>query len=598
MRRKSIIFFITWCLAMATFAIPAKRVAVRLEQPDGTSITAYLCGDEHCHFYVNENDKMIIEGEDGFYRIATADEEAAICNRWQEKIELNNMRRAKRTEDKRAETRLRNSELRNSGFGNYGFGNSSLGNSELQNNSSRGRKAFAQRGDYIGQKRGLVILVNFLNLSMKTPNAEVAFDEQFNKVGYSENEHIGSVHDYFYDQSYGQFDLTFDIVGPVRVSKEYSFYGKNDSNGDDMYPGMMVIEACQLADEYVDFSRYDWDGDGEVDQVVIIYAGYGEHAGAARSTIWPHEYELDLAKEFGDGDGAITLDGTRINSYAVSCELSGHTGSIIDGIGTACHEFSHCLGLPDLYDTTGSASGMGDWDLMAAGSYNGPFWSSEVPCGFSAYEREFAGWVNIRELSSPCTVSEMPSLNDEGVAYAIYNDGNRNEFFVLENRQNDRWFEYVGMTEGIHGMLVTHIDYDKEAWQENEVNTSATHQRVAYIPCNGTHASSRGVLFPNRTDKLTNDSHQNCGGTLFNPNVDGSFFMNKEITDIKETDGLISFQFMGGGEDVGIGNTEAEHAEKAEMAEYYNLSGIRTKEPKQRGVYLERRNGVTIKIAR
>lgn len=548
---------------MATFAIPAKRVAVKLEQPDGTSITAYLRGDEHCHFYVNENDKMLIEGEDGFYRIATSDEEAAICNRWQTKIEQSNKRRAKRAE------------------------------ANLRNCDSRGRKAFGKRGNYIGKKRGLVILVNFLNLSMKTPDAEVAFEEQFNKIGYSENEHIGSVHDYFYDQSYGQFDLTFDIVGPVRVSKEYSFYGKNDSFGDDMYPGTMVIEACKLADDYVDFSDYDWDGDGEADQVVIIYAGYGEHAGAARSTIWPHEYELDLAKEYGDGDGAITLDGTRINSYAVSCELCGNTGNIIDGIGTACHEFSHCIGLPDLYDTINGTYGMGDWDLMASGSYNGPFWSGEVPCGFSAYEREFAGWLNFKELDSPCTISGMPSLNDKGVAYAIYNDGNRNEFFILENRQNDRWFEFVGMTEGYHGMLVTHIDYDEKTWQDNEVNTSAAHQRVAYIPCNGTHASSNGVLFPNRTDKLTNDSHQNCGGKLFNANVDGSFFMNKDITDIKESDGLISFQFMGGGEEQN--DISSIEKEQTESTEYYNLSGVRISQPTQHGIYIIRKNGNTKK---
>lgn len=127
----------------------------------------------------------------------------------------------------------------------------------------------------------------------------------------------------------------------------------------------MIIEACQLVDDKVNFKDYDWDGDGEVDQVFVIYAGYGEHAGAPSNTIWPHESSL--------GNRSIMLDGVRINTYACSSELNGNSGQVMAGIGTPCHEFSHCLGFPDLYDTDYSgAFGMSYWDVMNSGSHSGP----------------------------------------------------------------------------------------------------------------------------------------------------------------------------------------------------------------------------------
>jgi M6 family metalloprotease-like protein len=211
-----------------------------------------------------------------------------------------------------------------------------------------------------GKRKGLVILVNFQDTKMMRTHTQTEWNDYFNLKGYSKLNNSGSVHDYFYNQSYGLFDLEFDVVGPVTVSKKMAAYGANDAYGNDVDPAGMVYEACQLAADQVNFADYDWDGDGEVDQVYLIYAGYGEAANSntLANTIWQHEWNLEEAGY------SLTIDGVRINTYGCSSELNGDSGSYMDGIGTACHEFSHCLGIPDLYDTSGNGNyGMDEWDL-------------------------------------------------------------------------------------------------------------------------------------------------------------------------------------------------------------------------------------------
>ena len=339
-----------------------------------------------------------------------------------------------------------------------------------------------------GEKKGLVILVNFANKIMSMSNANEVFDAMFNEIGYDRNDAVGSVHDYFYDQSYGQFNLTFDVVGPVTVSNNYGYYGSNGTslNGGDIKADEMIVEACKLADEQINFADYDWDGDGEVEQVYVIYAGYGEASGGPKNTIWPHESHLEYQES-----GVLTLDGVTINTYACSCELTGGSGTTLNGIGTACHEFSHCLGLPDLYDTGYSGGfGMSYWDIMSSGSHCGPNGHGEVPTGYSAYERQFAGWLELKELDSPCVINDMPSISEEPIAYAIYNDNHRDEYFLLENRQNVKWFSYTGTYEDCHGLLVTHVDYSETAWKNNKVNSSTKHQRMTIIPADMSYGST------------------------------------------------------------------------------------------------------------
>lgn len=570
-----------FCLAsICAFAVPAKRVPFKVLLTNGDSLTVVMVGDENCHYLASFADgtPVVLESE-GVYRLAPEQKEELMKN-WQERLAKRNTRRLER---------------KNKLFANNG---------EMRKAAGRPVSIFT------GKKRGIVILADYEDKSMKPTSTIDEFKNMFNEKGYSKNDHIGSVHDYFYDQSYGQFDLEFDIYGPVKLSKPLSYYGKNDSGGNDMHVGEMTIEVCKLADSAYDINwkNYDWNDDDEVDLVFIIYAGYGEYAGAPSYTVWPHEFSLTECLLFDDGDGPVEFDGVTVDTYAMSCELYGASGSRMSGIGLACHEFSHCLGLMDTYDASYSGGfGMDAWDLMASGNNSGINYNGEVPCGFTAYERAETGWLTLKELDAPCDVENIPSLNDSPTAYVIYNDGNRNEYFIIENRQSAGWFQYVEDYTGFHGLLITHVDYDKQVWADNLINANSKHQRMTIIPAGKKYGTLRGGqyyvseshyaahLFPGKEKaiELTNTSHADCGGALFNNNTDGTKCMNKPITDIVESaDGLISFKFMGGSTAIDdIRNVSDNDAE-----EWFTLDGIKIDKPIRQGIYIVRKNGKTFKI--
>lgn len=533
------------------YAVPARSVPFVAIQPDGTEITLTLVGDEKFHYYLTEDGVPVLQtGEESriSYYYATIREDALIPS------SMMAHSKEKRTTDEKhfiasqTESVLEYIKRKKTAI------------------RQEARSMSAQMGDnplgnvkYTGKKRGLVILVNFADAVMYGANPRERVNRQFNEIGYSDNGHIGSVHDYFYDQSYGQFDLTFDIVGPVSVSHEVSYYGQNDygTGRNDIRIGGLVTEACRQADFEIDYSRYDWNGDGEVEQVFIIYAGYGEASGGYAHTIWPHKYSLSNCKYWGDGEGPLNLDGVKIDTYACSCELTGSSGKTYSGIGTACHEFSHCLGLPDLYDVdyTG-AFGMNKWDIMDSGSYSGPNAIGEVPYGYSAYEKACAGWMELAEIEEEDNYI-LPPVNDFPVAYRIINYGNTNEFFVLENHQSSGWYSYIGSHKAPHGMMITHIDYNAQSWNNNIVNTYRNHMRESIIPADknyGTFISESrnykvteddfaGDLFPGKKNavRFSSKSYYECGGKLFNENIDGSFDLNMTIDNIMEENGIISF---------------------------------------------------------
>lgn len=513
--KKYALVFIMLLVVLTSMAIPARRNTTKeVTLPNGTKVTAVLRGDENGHWW---------ETADGICLLINDDNVATILSDFQMAT-----KRQSAYNKRRKANNVR---------------------------TARSKRLSPIKNSYSGTKKGLVILVNFKNKEMASPNSLEVFNRQFNEKGYSENNHIGSVHDYFYDQSYGQLDIAFDIVGPVTVSQNYSYYGQNDSNGDDKHPCAMVIEACKLADSFVDFSDYDWNGDGEVDQIYILYAGFGENAGAVSSTIWPHEWTLDQGASYGDGTGAITLDGVKINTYAVSSELAGKSGKKINGIGTACHEFSHCLGFPDFYDTSGKNEGWGmdAWDIMCSGSYNGPDYIGEIPCGYTSYERWVAGWLQPTELKSGMDVKAQKSLATTPEAYIIYNDKNSNEYYMLENRQATGWFSYVSDYKAPSGLLILHVDYDNKEWANNMPNAVSSHQRMTIFQANNklgtlgtngyfiTESQYRGHLYPyNSNDSLTNMSKP--AATVYNAQADGSKFMNKGVYNIKKNpDGTISY---------------------------------------------------------
>ena len=297
--------------------------------------------------------------------------------------------------------------------------------------------------------------------------------------------------DYFLDNSYGQFDLTFDVVGPILLEHDYAYYGQDNGGMHDMYAGMMITEACNAADESVDFATYDWDNDGEADQVFVLYAGMGQANGGNENTIWPHESRLTGRPEVGK---VLTLDGIDIDTYGCSCEL-GNTGET-DGIGTICHEFCHCLGLPDLYDTAGVGSmGMGNWDVMDHGSYNA---DGFVPAGLCSYDKIYAGWLTPTPLNTSTEATLRP-LSEGAEAYVIRNEAHPDEYLLLENRQPTLWDAALPG----HGLLALHVDFDLQVWQQNVVNSLSTYLDENGTRIRNTHQRMAPLCADGRADALT-----------------------------------------------------------------------------------------------
>ena len=418
-------------LAMATFAVPAKPGLKRqLTLTDGTTVSATLVGDEHAHYWLGADGKAYQSAGNDVYQSVDLQ---AVKQHGAQRCAAANQRRTRRLAPRKV----------------------------------------GEVGSITGDKKGIIILVNFKDVSFTATQAD--FNNLANTPNYSSGNYKGSMYDYFYAQSDGQFELTFDVVGPVTVSNTQSYYGSNDSEGSDKYPATMVIEALKKADSEVNFADYDWDGDGEVDQVYVVYAGKGEADGGSSNTIWPHEWQLSSAAYYGDGSGAQTLDGVKIDTYACGGELNGQSGSIA-GIGTMCHEFSHCLGYPDFYDTDYSGGqGMFEWDLMDSGSYNDDGYR---PAGYTSYERWVAGWRTPVELTSTTQVNNMPALTENNAtSYIIYNNGNRNEYFLLENRQKTGWDASIPGA----GLLILHVDYSASAWSSNTPNDTPSHQRMTWV---------------------------------------------------------------------------------------------------------------------
>ena len=502
-------------LAMMTLcasAVPAKRGLTKvLTLTDGTTVTARLVGDEHGHYWMADDGKayLSVDGSDVFQPV----DARQVMARAKEKRARENTRRTRKMAQRRV----------------------------------------GEWGNYQGAKKGLIILVNYIDKSFNASNDNALYQRIANEVNFSYGNFKGSMYDYFYAQSDGQFELTFDVVGPVTVSKNMSYYGSNDSSGNDKYPATMVIEAVKLANSQVNYADYDWDGDGEVDQVYVVYAGKGEADGGASSTIWPHEWQLSQAAMYGDGTGAVTLDGVKIDTYACGAELDGSTGSIA-GIGTMCHEFSHCLGYPDFYDTDYSGGqGMGNWDLMDSGSYNG---NGCQPAGYTSYERWVAGWKEPIELTKSQAVTGMKSLQDGGESYIIYNGGNSNEYYLLENRQKRGWDASLPGA----GLLILHVDYDAEVWAANEPNDNPSHQRMTWIAADNQYQYYTYMGSKYYTEEgMANDPfpYGNCNSfsksstpaaKFYNKNSDGTYYMDSSVEQITQNNDsykTISFNFVG-----------------------------------------------------
>ena len=482
--------------ALMLAAVPAKRERCILRLADGSAIEATSMGDEMMHFYQTDDGRCLQCDDDNIAHFVEPD---SLLKRWEAKTIKRQAARAKRFASRRK-------------------------------NSQRTKTM-------TGSKPGLVILVQFPDVPF---HYDVnAFQRFFNEKGYQEDINYGSVRDYFLDASYGQFDFTFDIIGPITMSRPLSYYGGNNSNGDDQHPAVMVAEAVKMIDGEVDFSQYDWDGDGEVEQIFLIHSGHDEAQSRAKNDIWSHAWTLTEAVTENDGTGPVPADGVLIDSYATSSELREKTGTAIAGIGTACHEFSHLLGLPDFYDTVGYNFGMYSWDIMDYGEYNG---EGGTPAGFTSYERMFCGWLQPIELTDPVFIPDMPAITSQPICYILRNNGNQNEYYLLENRQQEAWDKYLSG----HGLLVLHVDYDSNAWELNTVNTNRSHQRMTIVPADDSllRFNTAGDPWPGTSGKTELSDVSAPAWNPFNDNAEGDKLMNHSITEIAEHGGgHISFTF-------------------------------------------------------
>ena len=572
------------CTAMAV-AIPAKRNWTTVTQSDGTKIRVCLTGDERTHFYVTEDNVPLYKTTDNSFCYLKI-ENGKLVNSGVLAHEAN-MRSAKESAaitDMNAASQI--------------AAKSAMAKWRAKTSSMKKTSRMPGKDDkstFKGSKKAPVILAYFSDKSFSKNDDDIKafYNDVLNKEGYSGNGAAGSVHDYFKDMSRGQFDLTFDVIGPVKVSKSATYYGGPSAiMGGTDHIGEFITEAIKNADaKYdIDWKKYDWNGDGEVEQVFVMYAGYGQATGGPTGTIWPNAWTLDEALQNQDGNGGFSLGGVYINQYACSNELYKDSGTTPMGLGVFCHEFSHCMGLPDMYDTSyGTTPTMGDWDLLASGSYNGPQGIGWCPAGWTSYERAYAGWLDLTELQPGDRIKGMKGLEEnDGKAYVIYNDNHKDEYYLLENHKGHGWDAYTPE----QGLLVIHVDYDKKLFDNNIVNTKgeftpaggydgyytndhprmAPFSRVRSIQ-NETYfytypmEAPRGVV-----DSLTNTSKP--AAILYNALEDGSKLMGKPVYNIEKADnGDISFTYMTKEKDAPTAIKEIANEEKESEGMVYDLTG-------------------------
>lgn len=531
MKKLYLMLSMLFAFGAAANAVPAKKLQKVITLTNGTQVSVELRGDEYLSWW---------EGTDGTAYRATADENVFEAFDLEAQKPAAAARRA-RTEQGRV---ARLARVKNS----------------LKGVDDKMRGLGGDHITYKGVKKGLVVLVDFKNKKFADGHDLEYYKNVINGKDFSDEEegYVGSVRDYFLAQSNGQFELDFDVVGPVTMSKNYGYYGNDGAYQKDEKVYEMIKEACDGIQDKVNLKDYDWDGDGEADQVFFLYAGLGQASGGSAGTIWPHESELRYWP-----CGVLSYSTGKINTYACANELQPETqGSsryISAGIGTICHEFSHCLGFADMYDTTGGGGyGMSVFDVMDQGSYNG---NGFVPCNYTAFERIYAGWVEAIELESPATVKDMKSVSDYGRPFIMYNYKNTNEYFLMENRQNTGWDKGL---YGSNGLLIVHVNYVPSRWANNSVNSSAEKiQCCTVVNADGsrenTQYSLQGDLYPyevkgvTMNDEFTDESEP--AAKLYTKNSANSYALGIPITNIKRSKGSVSFLVCGGDDNNVIDNT-------------------------------------------
>ena len=497
--KKKLLFILSMLMVgTAIHAVPAKRgIWKTFTLKTGQTVQVQLCGDEFLHFW---------EDKDGNrYSYDTSDG-----------LKPANM----------AQLRTRAQVMRQQACPDNIIKKSLL-------TGANGSTSLTRASSYMGKKRCLILLAQFSDKKFTMNDPKAFYNRVANEPGFSEGNFKGSVADYFKAQSNGKFEMNFDVMGPYTLG-EQAYYGKNEGDQQDVNVQAMIAGCLgKAAAEGIDFSPYDWDGDGQMEMVFVVYAGRGEATGGGDDTIWPHKGRMTNPVKCGN---------KTLTNYACSNELS--VSNEVDGIGTICHEFSHCFGYPDAYDTNYTGLyGMGTWDLMCQGNYNG---NGFTPAGYTAYEKYAAGWITPIELKENTSVSGMKPLAEGGDAYIFKNPNNSDEYYLIENRQKKGWD--AGLAGS--GIIINHIDYNLKAWNYNIPNSMMSgindHERITLIPADNIKSDKNEENDPwpyGNKNRLANNTTPACD--TYNLNTDGTKLMNIILSDMAiAADGTASFTFQ------------------------------------------------------
>lgn len=528
-------------------AAPARKGRTILRQPDGQTFPAYIRGDEFTRIKTTEDGHAIIQDDNGWWCYAVYRTDGTKeCSGWRvgSKVPQPVLDESRRipygTISEKAEF-LHSSRNPN--------GEVSIIR-RIRQSALDTRAGTEEEGPIT--KHGLVILAAFSDVRFKHTKEE--FKRLLTEDGYSVNGATGSAKEYFDSQFNGEIIFDFTVSDIVTLPRTRAFYGANDNDGNDKAPAEMVRDACKAADTKIDFSLYDDDNDGTVDNVFLFFAGPDEAEGASEDCIWSHAWYIYS----GSAGIDLVLDGKRIDRYACSSELSisydtdGGAHEFINSIGTFCHEYSHTFGIPDFYDTDyeetgGMAAGFwGSTSLMDSGNYNN---NGNTPPNFNCIERMILG------IDMPVTINEtgtysMLPIDVSGRSYLLPAES-ENEFFLLECRDNKGWDAYIGGS----GMLAYHIDLSEgvDHWNHlNEVNVNPSHQKADLLEADGrkdgfetiveyaqARSSLSGLFFPyNGITSLTKESTPG----LVSWDGSGCTF---SIVNIRKEDSAIRFNLLG-----------------------------------------------------
>ena len=518
MTHKTILAILTIFISLTATAIPARRGLIPLTQPDGTTFTAVFRGDESVRIKTTVDGCAIIQDEKGWWCYAEFDDMGRrFSSGWKvgheapEEIMTNSREIPYRRISGMARYRS-----------TYADGRTQAMKKMLESPATRSEDPIV--------KHGIVILAEYKDVRFTHSRSD--FEALLTQDGYSAHGAIGSAKEYFDAQFGGKIEFRFDVSEIVTLSGSRADYGENDESGQDKAAAMMIMEACRLADATVDFSLYDDDEDGQIDNVFVFFAGEDEAEGADEECIWSHAWYI-----YNGAGYNMNLDGKKLNRYACTSELTkltvaDGTTTTMAGIGTFCHEYSHTFGLPDFYDTDydesgGEAAGLWNWtSLMDSGNQNG---RGHVPPYFNAIERELLGLCTPEVIDSDGTyILEPVHLN--GKVYRIDTD-HPDEYFLLECRSADKWDSKAGGS----GMLVYHIDRSdrNSGYSENygsDITAIRRWNNANEVNCRPDHQCADLLEADGRQDGFTPE--ESSQHRISASNINGVYFPYTDITSI------------------------------------------------------------------